>query len=245
MIDFFSKKLLNDPGMKLFSPLHIGISTVFIILLALIIVFRKKLRKFGHFTVIRKTASTILFANMFIHYAMRIILGIWSIEEDLPLHLCFITNFFMMYILFTDNKHGLYRVIYFFTLIGPLPAIIWPDLHRGPSGWVFYQFIISHHFLVLMSAYCLFVLGYEVNVKSAIAAFFIGNGYVGLMAIMNSVLGTNYVMLDGLPEQLYEVYPFLNAMPAFFWLELVGVAVFLLAYVPAVLARREHNRNKS
>lgn len=243
MMDFFSKELLNDPGLKLFSPLHIGISAVFIILLALIVVFRKKLRNLGHFTVIRRTAATILFANMFVHYAMRIILGIWSIEEDLPLHICFVTNFFMMYILFTDNKHGLYRVIYFFTLIGPLPAIVWPDLHRGPSGWVFYQFIISHHFLVLVSAYCLFVLGYEVNVKSAIAAFFIGNGYVGLMAILNRILGTNYVMLDGLPNQLYEVYPFLNAMPAFFWLELVGVVVFLSAYALTIPARRERSKS--
>lgn len=244
-MNFFSKELLNDPGMKLFSPLHIGISAVFIILLILIAVLRKRLRKFGHFTVIRRTAATILFANMFIHYAARIILGIWSIEEDLPLHICFVTNFFMMYILFTDNKHKLYRVVYFFTLIGPLPAIVWPDLHRGPSGWVFYQFIISHHFLVLVSAYCLLVIGYETNLKSAAAAFLIGNGYVGLIAILNNILGTNYVMLDGLPAQLYEVYPFLSAMPAFFWLELVGVIVFLSAYVPAVLARQERNRSKS
>lgn len=245
MIDFFAKELPNDWGMKLFSPMHIVISIVFVILLILIVVFRKKLRKFGHYTVIRRTAAAILFANMFIHYAARIILGIWSLEEDLPLHICFVTNFFMMYILFTDNKHKLYRVVYFFTLIGPLPAIVWPDLHRGPSGWVFYQFIISHHFLILVSAYCLLVLGYETGIKSAVVAFFVGNGYVGAIAVMNSIIGTNYVMLTSLPDQLYEIYPFLNAMPAFFWLELVGILVVMTAYVPAFFARRERNNSKS
>lgn len=124
MIDFFAKELPNDSGMKLFGSMHIAISIVFLILLTLIVVFRKKLRKFEHYTVIRRTAAAILFANMFIHYAARIILGICSLEEDLPLHICFVTNFFMMYILFTDNKHKLYRVVYFFTLIGPLPAIV-------------------------------------------------------------------------------------------------------------------------
>lgn len=239
MIDFFSKKLPNDPGMKLFSPMHIIISIALVILLVLIVVFRKKLREFGHYTAIRRILSTVLFANMFIHYVSRIVLGIWSLDEDLPLHICFVTNFFMMYILFTDNKHKLYRVVYFFTLIGPLPAVVWPDLHRGPSGWVFYQFIVSHHILILASAYCLLILGYETNIKSAVAAFFIGNGYVGLIAILNNILGTNYVMLDGLPDQLYEVYPFLYALPAFFWLEMVGILVVLAAYIPAFLARRE------
>lgn len=239
MIDFFAKELPNDPGMKLFGPLHIAISAVTLVLLAILIANRRKLRSFGHFTAVRRTACTILFANMLIHYTMRIILGIWDIGEDLPLHLCFVTNFFMMYVLYTDNKHGLFRVVYFFTLIGPLPAIVWPDLHRGPSGWVFYQFIISHHFLILVSAYCLFVCKYKVTLKSAVAAFFIGNGYVGLMAVFNHFVGTNYVMLGELPDQLYEVYPFLDKMPAFFWLELVGIIVFLSAYIPAVLARRE------
>ncbi|MCM1167985.1 MAG: TIGR02206 family membrane protein [Lachnospiraceae bacterium] len=244
MADFFRRELEGDAGLKLFGGLHIALSAFFLILYILLIVNRRRLRAFGHFGTIRRVMATILFVNMMIHYTGRIAVGEWRLEEDLPFHLCFVANFFMMYILSTDNKHGLYRIIYFFTLIGPLPAIIWPDLHRSWSGYIFYQFIISHHIMLLFSLYCLFVLGYGTSAKSVIATFFIGNAYIGLMALFNHIFHTNYVMIGELPAQLYEVYPFLDRMPAIFWLELVGVLVLITAYIPARLAARHNDTAK-
>lgn len=238
MVNFFRRELDGDPGLKLFGGLHIGISVFFLILYVLLIVNRRRLREFGHFTTIRRVMATILFANMLIHYTGRIAIGEWRLEEDLPFHLCFIANFFMMYILSTDNKHGLYSVIYYFTLIGPLPAAIWPDIHRTWGGYIFYQFIISHQVMLLFSLYCLFVLGYGTSVKSVILTFFIGNGYIGLMAVFNHFFNTNYVMIGELPSQLYEVYPFLDKLPAIFWLELVGIIVLITAYIPTHFLKR-------
>lgn len=240
MVDFFRRELESDPGLKLFGGLHIALSAFFLILYILLIVNRKRLKAFGHFVAIRRVMAAILFANMAVHYTGRIAIGEWRLEEDLPFHLCFVTNFFMMYILSTDNKHNLYRIIYFFTLIGPLPAIIWPDLHRTWSGYIFYQFIISHHIMLLFSLYCLFVLGYRTSINGVVMTFFIGNAYVGLMAVFNHFFNTNYVMIGELPAQLYDVYPFLDKMPAIFWLELVGVLVLITAYVPTLFLRK-HN----
>ena len=244
MMDFFRKELEGDPGVTLFSPTHLCILSVTAVLLILLIIFRKRLRGFGHFTAIRHTMAAILLVNMLIHYTVRIIIGEWSIDEDLPFHLCFVTNFFMMYVLFSDNRHGLYRAVYFFTLVGPLPAMIWPDLHRSVLSWVFVQYVISHHAMLLFSMYCLTVLGYKTSAKSAAAAFFIGNAFVGLIAVFNSFAGTNYVMLGGLPERLYKLYPFLRLMPAFFWLELVAVLALIAAYVPVIIINRQNKRRK-
>lgn len=228
--DFFSREVDFDDGLELFGALHIAISAFFLILYALLIVFRKRLRKFGHFKAIRRGMSAILFANMLIHYTGRIAIGEWHLSEDLPLHICFVANFFMMYILFTDNKHSLFSVIYYFTLIGPLPAAVFPDLSRTWSGYLFHQFIISHHVMLLFALYCAFVLEYETTPKHALYAFVIGNAYIGVMAVFNKIFGTNYIMLGELPEQLYEIFPFLDKMPAFFWLELVGILALTTAY---------------
>ena len=243
LVDFFKRELEGDPGLKLFGGLHIGLSAFFLILSIILLVHRKRLREFGHFTIIRRIMAALLFANMVVHYTGRIAIGEWRLEEDLPFHLCFITNFFMMYILSADNKHNLYRIIYFFTLIGPLPAIIWPDLHRTWGGYIFYQFIISHHIMLLFSLYCLFVLEYETSVKGVVMTFFIGNAYIGLMAVFNHFFNTNYVMIGELPAQLYVVYPFLDKMPAIFWLELVGILVLIVAYVPTHFLGKHHIEN--
>lgn len=226
----FARNVEQDGGMLLFGALHIGISLIFLILYTALIIFRGEVRRFGHFKAIRRTMGTILLANMLIHYSGRIAIGEWHFSEDLPLHICFVANFFMIFILFTDNKGSLFSVIYYFTMIGPLPAAVFPDISRTWSGYLFWQFIISHHVMLLCGLYCAFVLEYKTTLKDAVWAFVLGNAYVGAMAAFNRVFGTNYIMLGELPEQLYRVFPFLNTMPAVFWLELVGVLSLAAAY---------------
>lgn len=229
--DFFSREVCYDSGLELFGGLHLAISAFFLTLYAGVIIFRVKLRKIGHFTLIRRIMAAILFANMLIHYTGRIAIGEWRLSEDLPLHICFVANFLMMYILVTDNKRSLFAVVYYFTLIGPLPAAVFPDLSRTWSGYLFWQFIISHHVMLLFSLYCAFVLEYKTAPRYAVYAFFIGNAYVAAISVFNRIFGTNYIMLGELPEQLYRVFPFLHALPAIVWLELVGILALIAAYV--------------
>lgn len=228
--EFFSRESERDSGLELFGGLHLAISAVFLILCAAVIVFRFRLRSFGHFAAVRRCMAAILFANMLIHYSGRILVGEWRLSEDLPLHICFVANFLMMYILVTDNKRSLFAVVYYFTLIGPLPAAVFPDLSRTWSGYLFHQFIISHHVMLLFSLYCAFVLEYETSPRHAVYAFLFGNAYVALISVFNRAFGTNYIMLGELPAQLYRVFPFLRALPAFVWLELVGILALIAAY---------------
>lgn len=228
--NIFAREVEFDGGLELFGSTHLALTAVFLCLYAPVIACRRKLRAFGHFRAVRRGMAVILLANMLIHYAGRTAIGEWHFSEDLPLHICFVANFFMMYILWTDNKHSLFSVIYYFTVIGPLPAAIFPDISRTWSGYLFWQFIISHHVMLLFSLYCAFVLEYPTTLKSAGSAFLLGNAYVAAMSVFNAVFSTNYIMLGELPGQLYRVFPFLDMLPAFVWLELVGVIALLLAY---------------
>lgn len=247
--NIFAREVDFDNGLPLFGTLHITISVIFLLLYAAVITFRGKLRDLGHFKTIRRIMAGILFANMLIHYLGRIIIGEWHFSEDLPLHICFAANFFMMYIMFTDNKHSLFSVIYYFTVIGPLPAAVFPDLSRSQSGYLFWQFIISHHVMLLFSLYCAFVLEYETSFKDAGRSFLFGNAYVAAMAVFNRVFGTNYTMLGALPEQLYRIFPFLYRLPVFVWLEFAGMLSIAAAYAmwaanekrPQLQERRAHN----
>ncbi len=240
MADFF----IGVPNeLVLFGPLHLCLSGGFAVLYVLIFVFRKRITEFGHFKAVRITMATVLLLNMAVHYISKILLGVWSFEVDLPLHLCFIANFFMIYILYTGNKYGLYRIVYFFTFIGPLPAMIWPDLRCSYDSYIFYQFIISHHIMLLCSLYCLCVLKYHTSVKCSIPTFIIGNAVVGSVMLFNMHFGTNYIMMNELPPQLYEIYPFLDMFPPLVWLELVGILAILGSCIPMLVLKKLDAKN--
>lgn len=228
--NFFAREVEFDGGLELFGVTHLALTAIFLCLYALVIAYRKKLRALGHSRSVRRGMAAVLFTNMLIHYAGRTAIGEWHFSEDLPLHICFVANFFMMYILWSDNKHSLFSVIYYFTVIGPLPAAIFPDISRTWSGYLFWQFVISHHVMLLFSVYCVCVLEYKTSFKHAALALLVGNAYVAAIAGFNKIFGTNYIMLGELPEQLYRVFPILYALPAIFWLELVGILALLTAY---------------
>lgn len=240
MRDFF----IGFPNrLELFGALHAAVSAIFIVLFAGVVALRKKLSE-PRFHIIGKISAYILLANMLVHYLSRIILGIWSIEEDLPLHLCFITNFFMIYILLTDDRRGFYEIIYYFTVIGPLPAMIFPDLRFSPESWIFWQFVISHHFMLLASVFCLAVKGYAVSLRGGALAFIAGNVYIALVSLFNRLAGTNYAMINALPEQLYEIFPFLSALPPIVPLEAAGVLSLAAAYKFAAAFGKNVRRGK-
>jgi len=231
MADFF---IGTQNRLPLFGALHIGLTVGAFILYALVFAFRKKLSDCAHLKAIRISMALVLLLNMAVHYSSRLLLGIWRFEEDLPLHLCFIANFLLIYIMLTDDRRGLYGTVYFFTLIGPLPAMLFPDLSYSCDSFIFYQFVISHHFMLLCSLFCLLVFGYKSSPQNVPSALITGNLLVASVMVFNKVFGTNYIMTDELPAQLYEHFPFLAALPPLFWLELSGVVCILVACIPLI-----------
>lgn len=66
--------------------------------------------------------AAIFFINMLLLYLFFVLKGVYSWKLHLPLHLCFISGYLFMYVLVTGNQK-LFRSVYFFTWIGPLPAM--------------------------------------------------------------------------------------------------------------------------
>lgn len=224
-----------------FGKLHIGLVLFVIISGFLMYAYRDKLKRFKYKEQVRYVMAAILFINMAIYYIGEAVTGVYSLKEDLPLHLCFVTGYVFMYILVTGNRK-LYKIVYFFTFVGPGPAILWPDLKYTYDTYVFYQFIISHHLMLLTSLYLLFVLDYTVEKKYIVYACIVGHIYVGLMAIFNAIFSTNYVMIKELPWNIVKLYPFVKSMPPIFWLEIVGITSMFLSYIPAHIMNK--NRKK-
>jgi len=238
MRDFFTN--IGGTPFILFGPIHIFITIITIIGALLIFIHRDKLKSIKCKENIRYILAAVLFINMTVYYISLVILKNYDWRIDLPLHFCFITGFLFIYTLITGNKK-LYSVIYFFTFVGPIPAMIWPDLKFDYDRFIFWQFIISHHFMLLSSIFVLAVLEYKICKKDILKAYVIGNVIVIVMSIFNGIFKTNYIMMGELPAHIYRIYPFVKYMPPIFWLEAVALCAMTIAYIPAYLINRHEN----
>lgn len=241
MKEFFTE--IGGTPFVLFGSLHMFISIVTIVMALLIFIYRDKLKTLKWKENIRYILAGVMFTNMSVYYISKIILKTYDWKIDLPLHFCFITGFTFMYLLITGNKE-LYKVIYFFTFVGPITAIIWPDIKFGYDRLIFWQFVISHHFMLLSSMYVLTVLEYKICKKDILKAYVVGNTIVVIMAMFNGIFKTNYIMMGQLPEHIYRIYPFVKYMPPLFWLELVALGAMAIAYIPAYLINRSEKEHE-
>lgn len=235
MYNFFAG--IGNTSFYMFNGLHIFLIVSLIVLAFLLFIYREKLKKFKYKENVRHVMASVLLFNMVIYYIGLFATNTFSVMDDLPLHLCFVTNFFMIYVLYKGDRK-LYKIVYFFTFIGPLPAIIWSDLTYTYDVCEFWQFIICHHVMLLTSLYLLFVLDYKVEAKYMINAFLIGIVYITVINIGNSIFGTNYIMLTSLPENTLKLYPFLRNIPSIFPLLTVGILAFLISYLPAYIVMK-------
>lgn len=225
-----------------FGPLHLFLLAFVAVGTALLYYFREPLRKFKYNNVLRYLFAGTLFTNMTVYYISLWLMGYYDVRKHLPLEFCFITGYIFMYILLTKNRK-LYRVIYFFTVVGPLPAMLWPNLSGSFDRFIFYQFFISHHLMILMSFYTLIVLGYHVTFKDTFRAMGWAALLFGSVYGINLIFGTNYIMQNKLPDTVLNLYPFLRDFDVpIFWLLLCGCVCMLIAYGLAHLLQRSDRK---
>ena len=197
--------------------------------------FRDRLRAWKYREQLRYWMAGLFFVNMLVFYGVFLVKGIYDWKIHLPLHLCFISGFAFMAVLLTGSRR-LFRIVYFFTWIGPLPAMLMPNTPMRWDRFLSYHFFISHHLLLLMGLYCLFVLEYRVDLRDIGRAFLAGNLLFAGISAFNAFCGTSYIMTTELPAHIVALFPFLSWFNyPIIWLELCGMAGILLAYQPVRL----------
>lgn len=245
MKEFFLDEKIGIP-FKMFGWVHFLCIGLLILGLFLVFHYRKQLHdlKPKSKRKIKIIMAVIMFLNMCIYYGSYLYYGVYDWHVHLPLHFCFISgNLFMLAMVFNSKK--LYKITYFFALMGPLPAVIWPDLKSSFDYFVFYQYFISHHLFIIFSMWVYCMDQPEMNIKDVIKAGVVANLIFLIMFIFNQIFGTNYVMSNSLPEQVLELYPFLTHInyPVIV-LEITGIFVLAIGYIPIYFSKWNKKPNK-
>ncbi len=178
---------------------------------------------------ILKISAIVMLLNMIIYTFGNLYFGSFKIENHLPFHLCFIANYMFMYgILF--NKENILKYTIFLCFIGPIPAILWPDLISTIDNFDFWQYVISHHFFLSISLFSYYALGYKVEFKNFIKTFILTNFLMLIMYPFNVTFNTNYIFSTKIPDNVMVLYPWLKYFPPMLTLEVTGLAISAIIY---------------
>lgn len=243
--DFFQTYNEFDPNavpIDLFGWRHVGLLLLTLLGGFFLVCFRSSLRKSPRKESVRLWMAGLLFCNMLLFYLVLSGEGALDWRVHLPLHLCHITGYAMMIVLITGNRRA-FSVLYFFTFLGPLPAMLFPNTPTDFTKFYTWNFVISHHVLLLSGLYCLAVLQWQVRWRDLVTAAGCGGVLCLIMSGFNQVMGTNYIMTATLPQHLVDRFPFLAHCPLpFLLLAGAGAAAMLAAYIPALLLKKSDQR---
>ncbi|MBM3143954.1 MAG: TIGR02206 family membrane protein [Chloroflexi bacterium] len=240
MIQYLAKDYTGDPFV-LFDSAHLtalGIVALFILsIFFLRRVQNQKLRK-----AIRYGLAGLLIVNEIARHAWLIYYRQWSIQWNLPLHLCSIFVWLSIIMLIARN-YAIFEFAYFLGIGGALQPLLTPD--AGIYGFPhFYpiQLFISHGSIIAAAVYMAVVEGYRPHWSSIKKVFAWGNVYLVFVTVINLLIGSNYLYTLHKPH-VATLLDYLGPWPWYLVsAEIVALLIFLLLYSPYLIGDRRAMR---
>ena len=157
--------------------------------------------------------------------------GIFSIQEELPLHLCRLIAMVLPVVIWLKNIKWL-NTLYFLIIVGTLQAVITADLQYTMPHYSYFIYWIFHVSLVWIPVYIVLRLNITPSIRDMIRAFIAGNIYLLFTLIINFLIGSNYFYTRHKPPggsllDLFGPWPWYILV-----VEAVAIVLFILAYLP-------------
>lgn len=191
-----------------------------------------------------KGIATVLLVNEVVHWAYRIeqsgFMGF--VQDHMPLHACGVSVLVTAVTLLTRNQRT-YEIAYFWGLVAATNAVITPSAHElSFPGYRFFQYFTAHSGIVVGVLFATLGLGMRPTLGGLFRAFGWLNAYALLIAVVNLLLGTNYLYLCAPPTA--TVTPFFFAPWPWYIavIEVIALAMFLAILSPFLLASRVARR---
>lgn len=215
----------------LFSKEHILFIVSIVFLIFLMFLFREKLKLNKNYYK-NLLIFTLVFSEGSLHI-WRLSIGKWSLQTSLPFHLCGISIILTIIMLLTKN-YFIFELTYFWGLIGGAIAIVTPALDVDYTHYRFWQFLVAHGVIILGVLYMVWVEDYYITYKSIWKTFIITNFIMLIIAVINILLGANYLYLFAKPiSSSKTLYDFLGPWPWYLVIiEFLAILTFHLWYIP-------------
>ena len=173
-----------------------GIIICFVVISLLILLLRNKSIEFKE-----KTSTYFAYLAIIFYVSTNIfalIIGNWTIQDFLPLHLCNISYFICILVLL-NKKQWMYEWTLLLAMPSALNALITPELIWGSSNWYIFEYYFMHGSLILVPLYLMFVMNYKLRIFSWWKTFLRAQIVFVIVFLLNLILDTNYMFLLSKP----------------------------------------------
>ncbi len=233
MEQFFTKDYTGAP-FELFGSGHLAALGI-VVLLGFSFVLARKLWNEQTKVTFRYGLAVWLTVWELSWHAWSIYYGTWTIQTNLPLHLCSVFIWLSVIMLIKKNT-TIYELAYFLGIGGAMQALITPDAGiYGLPHFRAVQTLAAHGGIVLAALYMTIVEGFRPTWQSFKRVFQWTNIYVVIVFFINLAIGSNYLFIAHKPE-FPTLIDLLAPWPWYILeLEVIAFAVCFILYIPFML----------
>jgi hypothetical integral membrane protein (TIGR02206 family) len=236
MAYFFARNFAG-PAFVLFGPAHIAALGAIVLLNLALIQFKggsEATRSKVRWTLAITLWTAEISWNLWVYLT-----GQWTVQWMLPLNLCTVLIWLTGFMLIFKNK-TIYEFCYFLGIGGAIQYLATPDLGiYGFPHFRFFQTFTSHGLLLTCAIYMTVVEGFRPNWKSVLRVVVIANVYMLAIYSVNLGLHSDYLDINAKPGTP-SILDLLPPWPYYIlFMELIGIATFLLLYAPFFIKDRK------
>ena len=179
-------------------------NTVLTILFIVTYLFFGKFLSNKNKLIFAKAISVILIFITITGHTRNIINGYWNPVDNIPLHLCSISNFIACFILFVpkiSKESKFFEFLYYAGIIGAFQAFFTPQINNfDGSNYEYIEWYLSHIGIMLLPIYMLKNLGFRLTKFSWLRVVAYLNILLIIVMPINYFIGSNYMYVNGRPE---------------------------------------------
>lgn len=225
------------------SPFHLwGIShglpiLFFIVLGSCLIIYARRNADRSTQKVILLGLSFIPFISFCVFFLMQIVSGVFSIQNDLPIHICRVLALTAPIVYWKENKFWT-GVFYFWILAGTSNAVIAADIRYDFPHWTYIVYFAMHCGLVLLPIYYCLVMKHKMVLRDLWNAYWTAFLFMIATFVVNFTIGSNYMYTSHKPL-VASILDHLGPWPWYIVAILfIGLGLFFILYLPFLIGKR-------
>ena len=182
VIDFFSNEWIINTLVSL------------VVILTLLLIGR--ISSYNQRLNLAKGIAVLLIISTITEHSRNIINGYWNISENLPLHLCGISNLIACFILFTKRNKVLFEFLFYAGIIGGIQAFLTPQINNfDGSFFEYFSYHFSHGSIIFLPIFMYLYLNYELTKFSWLRVVLYLNMVLAFVMPLNFQIDSNYMYL--------------------------------------------------
>jgi len=217
-------------GFEWFGWMHLLALLDLIVLISLVIIFRKKINPTWDLWI-RRSIAVLMIIMEWTFY-------IWAISRGgfqaslLPMGVCAIAMYVTAYTLWTKNEKT-FQVIFPWAIVGALLSLLIADLDYTFPHFRFIHYFGNHGLFLLGNIYLLVISRFSFQYKHLLRSSLILFLYSIVVYPINFFLNTNHLFLRELPSEVHFLFSFLGD----FWVIGFMIGIFILFHLVYLVLR--------